>query len=501
MLRFGMYRKSMATLVGAALIGFAVLGGASVGLAQQAITLTPTPGVQTTTTLKVPMNKSQVVRANQAIGKIAIGNPAIADAVVLTDRSFYLLGKRAGATNVSVYGRDGQLLAVIDVSVGADVEGLKAALHEMLPNETIEVRSVNDSIVLGGQVSSPARASAAVEIAKQFVSKDTNAGGANAGAPGGGMATEGAAPGGGSGGGTVINQMSVRGVQQVMLQVKVAEMSRKATKALGFLPFARFGKANNPSGVTVQPLDPVTTTDFALAVASAISGNFALAFQIEALEEKDSIKILAEPNLVAMSGDTANFLAGGEFPVPVAYQPATATGTPTITIEFKPFGVSLAFTPTVIDNGLINLVVAPEVSEIDKTTSVVTSGFTIPGIAVRRARTTVELRDGQSFAIAGLIQSNFNDSVRQIPGLGDIPILGALARSSEFDRQETELVIMVTPKLVHPAPAGTLIAPTDSFVPPSDTDIFLFGQSEAGDSGTIPVNGGGLTGRYGHIIR
>ena len=492
------FRKSAAAIVGAALLALA-----PAAVADQAITLTPSPGVQAPTTLKVPMNKSQVVRANQTIGKIAIGNPDIADAVVLTDQSFYLLGKRAGSTNVSIYGRGGQLLAVIDVSVGADVEALKAALHEMMPNEKIEVRAVNDSIALGGQVSSPARANEAVEVAKQYVSKDTGGGGGAAGGAGG--APPAGAPsgssGGGSSGGTVINHMSVRGAQQVMLQVKVAEMSRKTSKALGFLPLARFGKANNPSGFSLAPLDPVNTSDFALAVASAISGNFALALSIEALEERNAVKILAEPNLVAMSGDTANFLAGGEFPVPVAYQPATSTGTATVTIEFKPFGVSLAFTPTVIDDGLINLVVAPEVSEIDKTVSVVTSGFTIPGIAVRRARTTIELRDGQSFAIAGLLQSNFNDSVRQIPGLGDIPVLGALARSSEFQKDETELVIIVTPKLVRPAPAGSLIAPTDSFVPPSDLDIFFAGQAEAGDSGAMPAGGGGLTGRYGHIVR
>jgi pilus assembly protein CpaC len=464
--------------------------------AEQAITLTASPSVQTPMTLKVPLNKSQVVRANQPIGKIAIGNSDFADAVVLTDRSFYVLGKRVGATNISLYGRDGQLLAVIDVAIGADVEGLKAALHDMLPHERIEVRAVNASIILDGEVSSPRKASEAMEIARQFLTQDTSA---PAPAASGGAAPAAPASGAGSGG-TVIDHMVVHGVQQVMLQVKVAEMTRTATKALGFLPFVRAGKAVNP-GFTVSPLDPVTTTDFALAVASAMSGNFALNLSIEALESKGSVKILAEPNLVAMSGDTANFLAGGEFPVPVAYQAATSTGTPTVTIEFKPFGVSLAFTPTVIDDGLINLVVAPEVSQIDNTIAVVTDGFTIPGISVRRARTTVELRDGQSFAIAGLLQNNFNDTVRQIPGLGEIPILGALARSSEFDKSETELVIIVTPKLVHPAPAGSLVSPTDSFVPPSDADIFMFGHPEAGTSGMLPVDGGGLAGPYGHIIR
>jgi len=199
-----------------------------------------------------------------------------------------------------------------------------------------------------------------------------------------------------------------------------------------------------------------------------------------------------------MSGDTANFLAGGEFPIPVAQ--STSSGVPTVTVEFKPFGISLAFTPTVIDGDLINLIVAPEVSQIDKTNAVTFSGFTIPGIQTRRAKTTVELRDGQSFAIAGLLSSNFTDTMRGIPGLMDIPIFGALARSSDYERNETELVIIITPKLVQPASAATLVAPTDSFVPPSDAAIFLMGKTENPDSGLAP-RGGGLTGKYGHIIR
>ncbi len=201
-----------------------------------------------------------------------------------------------------------------------------------------------------------------------------------------------------------------------------------------------------------------------------------------------------------MSGDTASFLAGGEFPIPVA-QTQGIGGVPTITVEFKAFGVSLAFTPTVIDGDLINLVVAPEVSQIDRTISFNLNGLFIPGIATRRAKTTVELRDGQSFAVAGLLQSDFTDQIRGIPFLADVPILGALFRSPQYQRSETELVIIVTPKLVQPAPAGTLIAPTDSFVPPSDAQFFIMGRTENPDSGLTPFPGGGLTGRYGHIIR
>jgi len=349
---------------------------------------------------------------------------------------------------------------------------VKAALHESIPDENIEVRSVNDTIALGGAVSSPAKANEAVTIAQKFLPEKQ----------------------------TIINNLSVRGAQQVLLEVKVAEMQRSITRDLGFKPFLRAGNAKT-SNFTFTTLDKVDTARLASVAGNFVSGNVTLSMLIDALEQKGAVKILAEPNLVALSGDTANFLAGGEFPIPVAQ--STGGTTPTITVEFKSFGVSLAFTPTVIDKSLINLAVAPEVSQIDKQTAVVISnGFLIPGISTRRARTTIELRDGQSFAIAGLLQSDLNDQVRQIPGLGDLPIIGALVRDSQFQRNETELVIIVTPHLVRPAPADTLVAPTDSFVPPSEADMFWKGQVEGAGSGMAPEStGGGLTGRYGHIIR
>ncbi|GGF14290.1 general secretion pathway protein [Aliidongia dinghuensis] len=445
----------------------------------QSVTVTPQPSLQAPQALTIALNKSQVLRVSQTVGRIAVGNAAIVDAVALTDRSFYLLGKAVGTTNLSVYGQNSQLLAVLDVTVGADVDGVKAALHQMMPDDRIEVRAINDSIALSGTVGSPAKVTQAMEIARKFVTEDDKDKDKS----------------------KVLNNLGVRGAQQVMLQVKVAEMQRNVSKAFNFHPFISAGKpgAGNigGNGFKLAPLDPVDTSNFATIAGSAVAGNFTFQLLIDALESKGAVKILAEPNLVAMSGDTASFLAGGEFPVPVAQN--TASGVPTVTVEFKPFGISLAFTPTVIDD-LINLVVAPEVSQIDKTNSVTFTGFTIPGIATRRARTTVELRDGQSFAIAGLISSDFDDTVRGIPGIMDVPVLGALFRSPSYQNNETELVIIITPHLVQPAPAGTLKAPTDSFVPPSDAQIFLLGNTENPDSGLPPSNGG-LTGRYGHIIR
>jgi pilus assembly protein CpaC len=450
------------------------IGPASAADHPAAATVTAVSGIQTTAPMSVPVNKSQVLRVNQVVRKITVGNPAVADVAALSDHSFYVLGKALGTTNLAIYGANGSLIAVTDVVVGIDVQGVKAALAQVLPNETIEVRSVNDSVALSGTVSSPASAQQAVAVAQHFLPEKV----------------------------TVINSLGVRGNQQVMLAVKIAEVNRSVTKALGLAPSVFAGKPKNGLGLVSANPTASSLENFTTAVAAATSGNFAFREKIDALEEKGLIKILAEPNLVAMSGDTANFLAGGEFPVPTNQN--TVAGFPTITVEFKPFGVSLAFTPTVVADDLINLVVAPEVSEIDKQTApVVVNGFVIPGISTRRARTTVELRDGQSFAIAGLLQSDFSSQIDQIPGLSDIPILGALARDSQFKRNETELVIIITPHLVQPAPADTLAAPTDSFVPPSDTDIFVNGQREASDSGFMPAaaNGGGLTGRYGHIIR
>jgi pilus assembly protein CpaC len=446
------------------------------GWAQQqtVVTVTPERAVQSTTSLILPLNKSRVMRVNAAIGKISTGNADIVDVVALTDRSFYVLGKGLGTTNLALYGQDNQLLAVIDVTVSIDVDSVKAALRSMLPGERIEVHPINDTIALSGLVSSAARTHEALEIAKRYVYKD----------------------------GIVLNSMSVAGAQQVMLEVKVAEMDRSITSAFGFHPAAIIGSATNLSGagLALSALNSSNLGTSLLAGAGAIGKNSA-SFRdvLEALENKSVVKVLAEPNLVALSGDTASFLAGGEFPVPVASTPAVAGAVPTVTIEFKPFGVSLAFTPTVLDDGLINLVVVPEVSQIDNTIAVNANGITIPGISTRRVKTSVEVRDGESFAIAGLLSENFADSAQGIPGITNIPIIGALLRDSNFQRKQTELVIFVTPRLVRPTIANTLRAPTDSFVPPSEQDIYFNGKAEAPDSGR--PQGGGLTGSYGHIIR
>ncbi len=426
----------------------------------------------------VPVNKSQVLRTERAFTDLSIGNPEVADVVALSDRSVYVLGKTIGSTNLAIYGKGRELVAVVDVVVSHDVEGLKTKLYELMPKERIEVRAASDSLVLSGIVSTPEQLARALSIAERY------------------------APG------KVSNLLRVRGSQQVMVQVKVAEVSRTVARELGLKP-ELFG-----GDFAYSTLDPLDLDRFGAGLVQLTTSEFGINGFIDALEEKGVVKVLAEPNLVALSGDTATFLAGGEFPVPVGSD--KQDGITEITIEFKPFGVSLAFTPTVIDGDLINLVVSPEVSKIDPSASIVLNSITIPGLSTRRATTTIELRDGQSFAIAGLLQSDFTDQVRQLPGVGDIPVLGALFRSAEFERRETELVIIVTPRLVKPVSPDALAAPTDYFQAPSDFELFALGWSEGMGSGSRQVAaadaqkpqavlgaqaGGGLSGPYGHIIK
>jgi pilus assembly protein CpaC len=434
----------------------------------------------------VPINKSQVLKVDQPFTELLIGNPEIADVVALTNQSIYVLGKNLGTTNLTIYGAGRSLLAVLDLVVSYDVESLKAKLNEVLPGEAIEVRPVSGGILLSGKISNETALSDALAVAEQYAPK------------------------------AVTNAMTVQGSQQVLLQVKFAEVSRSAARelAIGHDLIVTGDVGFELITSSALPISP-TLSRFATGILET-GGNPDLTTTFNTLEERGLSRTLAEPNLIALSGDTANFLAGGEFPVPVAQDEDT------ITIEFKEFGVGLSFTPTVIGTDLINLVVAPEVSRIDPTLSVSTFtdigglGISVPGLSTRRAKTTVELRDGQSFAIAGLLQEDYQNAIQGLPWLANIPILGALFRSTGFQRNETELVILVTPRLVKPARSvAELTAPTDRLVLPTDSDLFLFGRTEGEGSGTLPpvagvsevpgagdtlVQGqGGFAGPYGYI--
>jgi len=423
--------------------------------------------------LLVPINKSRVIEVDRGFAEVSIGNPEIADVVPLTQRSLYLFGRSLGSTSLTITDARGAVVAVVDIVVSYDVDGLKAQLFELVPGETIEVRPASDGLVLSGQVSTATRMQRALALANRYAPE------------------------------RVTNLMQVTGNQQVMLAVRFAEVARDVVKQIGANTDILFqnGDVSIFGGFGTGPIiDPLS---FGAAGAAASFGDLTLNTVLDALEEQGVVKTLAEPNLIALSGDTASFLAGGEFPIPVG-QDRTGTGID-ITIEFKQFGVSLSFTPTVLSDDLINLELFTEVSAIDERTAVIFDNLRIPGLTTRRARTTVELGDGQSFAIAGLLRDDFSNELRKYPFLGDVPLLGNLFRSQRYQLNQTELVVIVTPYLVQPAPLAALRAPTDFFVAPTDVEFFLQGQvfgtspnpaDQLGRSGAA-----GVVGPYGYILR
>jgi pilus assembly protein CpaC len=436
--------------------------------------------------LDVGQGKSQVLEVNGRYTDLMIADPKIADVLPLSAHSVYVVGKGLGATALTIYGPGKQLIAAVNVIVGPDIDGFKSRLHDILPGEAeIAAHPANQSLVLSGAVGSPAALQQILALAETY------------------------APG------KVVNMLGVEGTQQVMLSVRFVEMERTTAKSLNVTVSG--SNTNNPSLFgNVGPSKNLNATTPAFtpfqvpassygALGMIINGNIGL--EIDALETRGLVKTLAEPTLVAMSGDTASFLAGGEFPVPVAQTGGAGVGN-TITVDFKQFGISLAFTPTILRDGMINLVVKPEVSSIDTTSSVIENGISIPGLKVRRANTTIELRDGESFTVAGLLSDNYQSNVSAFPFVGDIPILGTLFRSPNFQRDQTELVIVVTPHLVVPR-RGPVALPTDHFVPPSDYELFLFGMlgakpgaANAEDRALMSKDPtkGGVDGPYGHVL-
>ena len=474
-------RNGLATLarLAGALILVTGAGLASPVLAQAAAQQAPV--VPKATEVTVANGKSQVVQFGDNYTDIMVADPKVADVLPLNSRSIYIVGKGPGSTALSVYGPKKQLMAAVTVTVSSDIDGFKTRLHEILPHEgDIAVRPANQSIVLSGTVTSPAALHQILVLADSY------------------------APG------KVINMLSVEGVQQVMLSVRFVEMSRTTAKDLHI-------SSQSPALPAKGSGFQITTGDDLAGAASTVAfgginsriataaGDLTLLFN--ALESKGLIKTLAEPNLTTMSGDTANFLAGGEFPIPIASSAASGTGgVPTVTVDFKQYGVGLGFTPTILKDGLINLVVNPEVSAIDPSTSINTGLVSVPGLKVRRAHTTVELRDGESFTIAGLLKDDYQNNIRQLPWLGELPILGALFRSTDFQRDETELVIVVTPHLV--VPRRTAATPIDHFVPPSDVELFLLGAQRGSGDFISPEDRalisadpkGGVDGPHGHVL-
>jgi pilus assembly protein CpaC len=438
----------------------------------------------TSSTLSVPMNRAVVVESDQPFAELSIANPAIADISSLSDRTIYVLGKSPGVTTLTILDAAGRLLTNVDVVVAADITEFKQRLGQILPGEQIEVRTANDGIVLSGTVSSAARLQRALDLAERYAPE------------------------------RVSNLMSVGGVQQVMLKVRFAEMERNVSKSLSTslaLDGGILGGEANVSGGTntannsggqgnaLSGTIPSTSESNGALLFGFGAGSVEVGLLLEALETKGVVRTLAEPNLTALSGQEAKFLAGGEYPVPVSQESGA------VTVEFKPFGVELNFIPRVVDGDLINLELEAAVSSLDPTNGFTSNAFTIDAFRRRETSTTVELRDGESFAVAGLLQDEFIDTNGQVPWLGDIPILGTLFRSAQYQRSQSELVIIITAHLVTPTRGEVLALPTDRIMPPSEKDLFLNGKVARDGSRRLKGAAGEVarqdfSGSYGYVM-
>ena len=399
----------------------------------------------------VTVDDMVVMRTDTAFAEVRVANPDVADVVVMSDHSFQVLGKGGGKTNVMLYDAERQLVDVVDVRVGFDLAELKRSLFETLPGEDIAVRPMAGGVYLSGEVSSAGIMDRAERIAQAYAPE------------------------------RVTNGLAVRDSHQVMLEVRFVEASRDAVRSLGIGLLTDRGVGDG----VLSPGDfslGTNTGEIGNAVIQGLLGGgiggAALDAQIEALESKGTVRTLAEPNLVSMSGETASFLAGGEFPIPIPLEDGL------IGIEYRKFGVGLSFTPTVLPDGVINLKVAPEVSQLDTINTVRVGGTEVPGLRVRRANTTVELRNDQSFAIAGLLQADSTNTRAQVPWLGSVPVLGALFSSTRYQQEETELVIIVTPRLARPvSDISQLRTPLDGASRPSDLEAFAFGRVDGHSGG------------------
>jgi pilus assembly protein CpaC len=431
-------------------------------LAATAISAAADPaGVSPPGSLEITLGKSVIVESPVPITRASLANPDVADVVVLSPRQVYLTGAGVGVTNLTLWQSENEVYKIYSIDVHPDVSELKEQIYQLFPEETgVRISTSREHITVSGTVSSAPRLSHVLAVAEAY------------------------APG------KVINLLQVGGVQQVMLEVKVAEMTRDLIRRLGINIGYLAGGSDTWATTTLGNISSMATSGIfsagSIAKASPfgyvpVAANAVLRFTtggddwtvfFDALKENGLAKILAEPTLVALSGQEANFLAGGEFPVPVPQALGTTT------ILFKKFGVGLTFTPTVLGSNVISMRVAPEVSELDFSNAIVLNGFVVPSITTRRASTVVELRDGQSFAIAGLIRSSVREKLSKYPMIGDVPILGTLFRSSEFQKSETELIILVTPHLVKPIDAAKTAVPTDDFVEPNDLDFYGFGKVE-----------------------
>lgn len=450
--------------------------------------------------IKLGLNKAVIIQLDADARDVLVSNPKVVDAVIRSPRRIFLLGMSAGTTNAFFFDGQGRQILSIEIGVQRDLSDLSELIHSSLPDTSIHVTGANDGVVLTGTVSNPQDAARAQDIANRFVDDDKK----------------------------VVNMIAIKAHEQVMLRVRVAEMTRTVAKQFGInlataaivggVPLA--ASTGNNFGLVGRALSDLSGGQAGQVCASGanpLAGGTCVIHpnnvegQLKALEEIGLVHTLAEPNLTAVSGETAKFLAGGEFPVP-----ASRDRDGNVTVQFKQFGVGLSFTPVVLSESRISLQVSTEVSELTNAGSFTlgggsvtdaagivtkTDGLTIPALSVRRAETTVELPSGGSFAIAGLMQHTTKQVLDQFPGLGSMPILGALFRSRDFQNNETELVVLISAYLVTPTTIANLSAPTDGFVPAGDAQTILMGRLNAVYKHDPAITRAAANGSVGYIVQ
>ena len=430
-------------LLGAIVLAAALLGVAAPARADNDVVHV---SANRNASIKVAKGKPKTIMTSAAFYQIVIGDPEIANVNPLTDKSFYVLGNNLGTTGIALFDQNKQLVGTIDIEVTLDTDQLASTIRASVPDAKIKVGSANGRVVLSGEADDAVAADKASKIASRF-----------------------------SGNEEVINSVNISSSQQVQLNVRFVEINRQAGQDLGAKYAANFAYGIGNRKVVLNPDGgDLTAAGTGEIIGSLLSNGVSIDIAIKALEERGLARRLAEPNLIARSGQTASFLAGGEFPIPVSEDNGK------ISVTYKKYGVGLDFTPTVLKDGLVSLDIAPEVSSIDPSASIqVSSGISIPAFIVRRARTSVDLKNGQSFMIAGLLQSQNDITTSRVPGIGKLPVLGPLFSSKSYQRRETDLVIIVTPYLVKPVdPSKKMVEPTDGTQPASPADYFLNNTEE-----------------------
>ena len=463
-------------------------------------------------TVTVPHHKSTFVQLQGKAKRVSLGDPEVLDIVMIKSNELFLIGKKLGSTNLMAWDRRGRLIESINIDVTHDVNSLKAKLYEFLPNEKVAVHSSQNRLILSGQVSSQEKMNLALRLAETYAAGES----ADKGTDSRNKEAEDTG---------VVNLMSIGGAQQVMLEVTVAEVQRSLVRRFdsnfhffeGNGSFSWGGTSaggfiDDLVGGGVGPVFNVPTIENTGLLSTFIDGDTLFTLALDIAKENGVAKVLAEPNLTALSGAKAEFLAGGEFPIPVPDDDG-------ITIEYKPYGVGLKFIPTVLSDKKINLNLAVDVSEIASSTTLTftptgsNAAYFIPPITRRSASSTLELADGQTIGIAGLLSENVRDSISKMPGLGEIPLLGQLFNSQEYISGETELVILVTPRLAKPIDRERVTLPTDAFVKPNDLEYYLLGRGaylakptdverkRMNSKETMTTTGvGGAEGSFGHDL-